>query len=222
MPRTARSRGAVRNDNPLPQVRQPRLDRPNDQLVHIASILESTLDGHIDEPRQRTVERGHLVCDGRRRWQQRPANFSRRHHPRVGGFGPEPVRHECRIGGKGRQAHALFAARPGGGTDGQVRVAMRVLTVSTSRLSSAMSPIQMLCARVVGARTVKSSVEGKSTGGKLTIELLATAKLRCERPSNGRREFLRRDVGEGMRAGCIRGRERGRCERLGLSDPTRR
>jgi len=27
----------------------------------IASILESTLDGHIDEPRQRTVERGHLV-----------------------------------------------------------------------------------------------------------------------------------------------------------------
>jgi len=44
-----------------------------------------------------------------------------------------------------------------------VRVAMRVLTVSTSRPELGNVTHQMLCARVVGARTVKSSVEGKST-----------------------------------------------------------
>ena len=77
-------------------------------------------------------------------------------------------------------------------------------------------------AGVVGARTLESGVEGKSTRGKFTIELLAVAKLRGECPTNRRRVFLGRDVGEGMRARGIRGRERKPRERVGLPVPARR
>ena len=56
--------GPVRNDDPLPHARQPRLERPNDHLVQGLSVAESTLEGNVDEARQRMVESDGLVRDG--------------------------------------------------------------------------------------------------------------------------------------------------------------
>jgi hypothetical protein len=55
----------VRNDDPLPHTREPRLERLNDRLVQGLGIAQSALEGDVDEARQRPVESQGLVRDGR-------------------------------------------------------------------------------------------------------------------------------------------------------------
>jgi hypothetical protein len=69
---------------------------------------------------------------------------------------------------------------------------------------------------VIGSRTLEPHVQGKSTGGELAIQLLAAAKLGCERPAQRGRVSLGRHVGKRTRARGICGREGGRCQRIGL------
>src|SRR5437773_1641990 len=56
--------GPVRNDDSLPRAREPRLNRPNDHLVQDLSVVQSTLEGDVDEACQRMVESDGLVRDG--------------------------------------------------------------------------------------------------------------------------------------------------------------
>jgi len=143
---------------------QPRLNRPNDQLVQGASILEPTFDGHIDEPasanggmRPPCRQWPPAVADASSELQSARPPMRRRIRTR-------PVRHECRIGGQGRQNSPVARVHRAGAPMGMERVAMRVLIASACRSSSAMSPIRCLAAGRL-SRNGPSSVEGEATGG---------------------------------------------------------
>ena len=126
-------------------------------------------------------------------------NCPRQPHPRVGGFGPEPIGYKRRIGGKRRETRssgALPTGGPGGHGPACDRGIHRVrLTLELRNVTH-----QVPGVRVIGAGAVDPGVESKLTGGKLPIERFAALKLGGECPPNGGGVLLRGDVAQGLGA----------------------